>query len=112
MAIGAYEQTILDMTAAYAGMANRGVFFTPSPFEEIRGLKNELLWSRRLSDNRGKRAVDSDVADTMNWMLQRVVTGGDAGAAGHHPLQHPVHGVRHITINRSLASVVAQAPAP
>ena len=37
MAIGAYEQTILDMTAAYAGMANRGVFFSPSPFEEIRG---------------------------------------------------------------------------
>ena len=47
MAIGAYEQTILDMTAAYAGMANRGVFFT-SPFEEIRGPKNEVLWTRRL----------------------------------------------------------------
>jgi len=81
MAIGAYEQTILDMTAAYAGMANRGVFFTPSPFEEIRGPKNELLWSRRLSGNRGRRAVDSDVADTMNWMLQRVVTGGTGIAA-------------------------------
>ncbi|AHF64250.1 Penicillin-binding protein 1A [Synechococcus sp. WH 8109] len=81
MAIGAYEQTILDMTAAYAGMANRGVFFTPSPFEEIRGPKNELLWSRRLSDYRGKRAIDSDVADTMNWMLQRVVTGGTGIAA-------------------------------
>ena len=81
MAIGAYEQTILDMTAAYAGMANRGVFFTPSPFDEIRGPKNELLWSRRLSDNRGKRAIDSDVADTMNWMLQRVVTGGTGIAA-------------------------------
>ncbi len=81
MAIGAYEQTILDMTAAYAGMANRGVFFSPSPFEEIRGPKNELLWSRRLSDNRGKRAIDRDVADTMNWMLQRVVTGGTGIAA-------------------------------
>lgn len=81
MAIGAYEQTILDMTAAYAGMANRGLFFRPSPFEEIRGPKNELLWSRRLSDNRGKRAIDSDVADTMNWMLQRVVTGGTGIAA-------------------------------
>jgi len=81
MAIGAYEQTILDMTAAYAGMANRGVFFSPSPFEEIRGPKNELLWSRRLSDNRGKRAIDPDVADTMNWMLQRVVTGGTGIAA-------------------------------
>ncbi|QNI62122.1 transglycosylase domain-containing protein [Synechococcus sp. TAK9802] len=81
MAIGAYEQTILDMTAAYAGMANRGVFFSPSPFEEIRGPKNELLWSRRLSDNRGKRAIDRDVADTVNWMLQRVVTGGTGIAA-------------------------------
>ena len=81
MAIGAYEQTILDMTAAYAGMANRGVIFTPSPLEEIRGPKNELIWSRRLSGNRGKRAVDSDVADTMNWMLQRVVTGGTGIAA-------------------------------
>ncbi len=81
MAIGAYEQTILDMTAAYAGMANRGVFFTPSPFEAIRGPKNELLWSRQLSDNPGKRAIDSDVADTMNWMLQRVVTGGTGIAA-------------------------------
>ena len=81
MAIGAYEQTILDMTAAYAGMANRGVFFSPSPFEEIRGPNNELLWSRRLNGNRGRRAVDSDVADTMNWMLQRVVTGGTGIAA-------------------------------
>ena len=81
MAIGAYEQTILDMTAAYAGMANRGVFYAPSPFEEIRGPKNELIWSRRLNGIRGRRAVDSDVADTMNWMLQRVVTGGTGIAA-------------------------------
>jgi len=81
MAIGAYEQTILDMTAAYAGMANRGVFYAPSPFEEIRGPKNELLWSRRLNGIPGRRAVDSDVADTMNWMLQRVVTGGTGIAA-------------------------------
>ena len=81
LAIGAYEQTILDMTAAYAGMANRGTYFKPSPFEEIRGPNNEVLWSRRLDGERGQRAVDSDVADTMNWMLQRVVTGGTGIAA-------------------------------
>ena len=81
LAIGAYEQTILDMTAAYAGMANRGTYFKPSPFEEIRGPKNEVLWSRRLDGSRGQRAVDSEVADTMNWMLQRVVTGGTGIAA-------------------------------
>jgi penicillin-binding protein 1A len=31
--------------------------------------------------DRGKRAMDSDVADTMNWMLQRVVSGGTGIAA-------------------------------
>ena len=81
MAIGAYEQTILDMTAAYAGMANRGTYFKPSPLEEIRGPNNEVFWSRRLDGARGQRAVDSEVADTMNWMLQRVVTGGTGIAA-------------------------------
>ena len=81
LAIGAYEQTILDMTAAYAGMANRGTYFKPSPFEEIRGPKNDVFWSRRLDGSRGQRAVDSEVADTMNWMLQRVVTGGTGIAA-------------------------------
>ena len=81
MAIGAYEQTILDMTAAYAAVTNRGVFVKPTPFEEIRGPKDELLWSRRVDGDRGRRALDSDVADAMNWMLQRVVTGGTGIAA-------------------------------
>ena len=81
MAIGAYEQTVLDMAAAYAGVANRGVFVRPSPFEEIRGPEGNILWSRRVDGNRGRRALDSDVADAMNWMFQRVVTGGTGIAA-------------------------------
>ncbi|MGB1622280.1 MAG: transglycosylase domain-containing protein [Synechococcus sp.] len=81
LAIGAYEQTILDMTAAYAAVANRGVYLTPTAFEEIRGPNEEVLWSRRIDGDRGRRALDSDVADTMNWMLQRVVSGGTGIAA-------------------------------
>jgi penicillin-binding protein 1A len=81
MAIGAYEQTVLDMAAAYAGVANRGVFVKPGPFEEIRGPEGNILWSRRVDGNRGRRALDSDVADAMNWMFQRVVTGGTGIAA-------------------------------
>ena len=81
MAIGAYEQTILDMTAAYAAVANRGVYMVPTAFEEIRGPNEEVLWSRRIDGDRGRRALDSDVADAMNWMLQRVVTGGTGIAA-------------------------------
>ena len=81
MAIGAYEQTVLDMAAAYAGVANRGVFVKPTPFEEIRGPESNILWSRRVDGDRGRRALDSDVADAMNWMFQRVVSGGTGIAA-------------------------------
>jgi penicillin-binding protein 1A len=81
MAIGAYEQTVIDMAAAYAGVANRGVFIKPTPFEEIRGPKGNIFWSRRVDGDRGRRALDSDVADAMNWMFQRVVSGGTGIAA-------------------------------
>ena len=81
MAIGAYEQTVLDMTAAYAAVANRGVYVKPIAFEEIRGPEGNVLWSRRIDGEKGRRALDSEVADAMNWMLQRVVTGGTGAAA-------------------------------
>jgi penicillin-binding protein 1A len=81
MAIGAYEQTLLDMTAAYAAITNRGIFVRPTPFEEILGPDGQLLWSRRVDGDRGRRAVGSDIADAMVWMLQQVVQGGTGGGA-------------------------------
>ncbi len=76
LGVGATEQTVLDMTAAYAAIFNRGVYVTPTPFEEILGPNGELLWSRRVDGDRGRRAVPSDIADAMLWMLQQVVKGG------------------------------------
>ena len=81
MAIGAYEQTVLDMTAAYAAITNRGVYVAPTPFEEILGPNGDLLWSRRVDGDRGRRAVASPLADAMLWMQQQVVKGGTGGAA-------------------------------
>ncbi|MCP9851002.1 transglycosylase domain-containing protein [Cyanobium sp. Morenito 9A2] len=81
MAIGAYEQTVLDMTAAYAAITNRGVYVTPTPFEDINGPSGELLWSRRVDGDRGRRVVESDIADAMVWMLQKVVTSGTGTGA-------------------------------
>nr|WP_255108482.1 PBP1A family penicillin-binding protein [Synechococcus sp. RedBA-s] len=81
MALGAYEQTVLDMTTAYAAVINRGVYVPATPFEEINGPNGELLWSRRVDGDKGRRAVDSPIADAMVWMLQRVVSGGTGGAA-------------------------------
>ena len=81
MAIGAYEQTVLDMTAAYAAIVNRGIYVKPTPFEEILGPNGELLWSRRTNGGQGTRAVASDIADAMVWMLQQVVKGGTGSGA-------------------------------
>ncbi|MCP9859772.1 MULTISPECIES: transglycosylase domain-containing protein [unclassified Cyanobium] len=81
MAIGSNDQTVLDMTAAYAAMVNRGVYNQPLPFEEIFGPDGVLLWSRRAKGPRGTRAVNSDIADAMVWMLQQVVQSGTGGGA-------------------------------
>ncbi|MCP9774063.1 transglycosylase domain-containing protein [Cyanobium sp. WAJ14-Wanaka] len=82
LAIGAYEQTLLEMTTAYAAINNSGIFVKATPFEEVLGPNGELLWSRRVDGERGRRAVDGDIANTMLWMLQQVVKGGTgAGAA-------------------------------
>ena len=81
MAIGAYEQTLLDMTTAYAAINNRGIYVKPTPFQDILGPDGQLLWSRRVDGDRGRRAVASDIADMMLWMLQQVVKGGTGGGA-------------------------------
>jgi penicillin-binding protein 1A len=81
LAVGATEQTVLDMTAAYAAVNNRGVYVAPTPFEEIYGPDGELLWSRRHDGDRGRRAMDSDIADAMMWMLEQAVRSGTGGGA-------------------------------
>ncbi|QEY33573.1 PBP1A family penicillin-binding protein [Synechococcus sp. RSCCF101] len=81
MVLGANEQTVVDMTAAYAGVVNRGLFVPPTPFEEIRGPEDEILWSRRVDGEAGRRAVETPHADAMVWMMQQVVTSGTGRGA-------------------------------
>ena len=81
MVLGSNEQTVLDMTTAYAAINNRGVYVKPIPFDEIYGPNGELIWSRRLDGPKPKRAVSSDVADALIWMMQRVVSGGTGSNA-------------------------------
>ncbi len=81
MVLGSNEKTLLEMVAAYAAVNNRGVWVKPVPFEEIYGPDGELLWSRRVDGPKSKRALSSDVADTVMWMLQSVVRNGTGYAA-------------------------------
>lgn len=81
MVLGANEKTMLEMVAAYAAINNRGVWVKPQPFEEIYGPDGELLWSRRVDAPKPRRAVSSDVADAVMWMLQSAVRNGTGGNA-------------------------------
>ncbi len=82
MVLGSNEKTVLEMTAAYAAINNRGVYAKPLPFDEIYGPDGELLWSRRVDGEKPRRAVSSDVADAVMWMLQKVVSSGTGTGAG------------------------------
>ncbi len=81
LAIGAYEQTLLDMTAAYAAVTNRGLFNKPNSIEKIFGPDEILIWSQKSNGEKAVIALSKEVADTMNWMLQRVVEDGTGIAA-------------------------------
>ncbi len=76
MVLGSNEKTMLEMVGAYGAVNNRGVYVEPTPFDEIYGPDGELLWSRRVDAKRPRRALPSDVADTVIWMLQNVVNAG------------------------------------
>ena len=67
LAVGATEQTVLDMTAAYAAIFNRGVYVTPTPFEEILGPNGELLWSRRVDGDSVAANTVRPVPAARNW---------------------------------------------
>ena len=91
LALGAYEQTLLDMTTAYAAVNNRGVHVPPTPFLSITGSDGEELWNGERDGRPGQRVLDAQVADTMAWMLQEVVKSG-TGIAAQLPDQRPVAG--------------------
>ena len=91
LALGAYEQTLLDMTTAYATVTNRGVYVAPTPFLTITGPDGEELWNSERDGRPGRRVLDTQVADTMAWMLQDVVKSG-TGIAAQLPDQRPVAG--------------------
>ena len=82
MVLGANEKTVMEMTAAYVAINNRGVYVQPTPFEEIYGPDGELLWSRRVDARKPVRAVSSDVADAVTYMLESVVRSGTGRPAG------------------------------
>ena len=79
LALGTTEVTPLNLTAAYAVLANQGLTAWPYVIEEIRARNGEVLYARAAAAPR--RVVAPDVAANLALMLQQTVESGTGRAA-------------------------------
>lgn len=79
MVLGTAEVRVIDMTAAFAAVARRGVSVAPYAITKVTTSEGELLYERK-SDG-GQRLVDDWVAAGITDLLQTAVNTGTGRAA-------------------------------
>jgi penicillin-binding protein 1A len=79
VALGAGEVTLLDLTGAYAALANGGKAAWPYGILSIRDRAGALLWQ---GESIGDALIDPAIAESMRAMLRGVITHGTGKAAG------------------------------
>ncbi|HEX2069844.1 MAG TPA: PBP1A family penicillin-binding protein [Actinomycetota bacterium] len=76
--LGSQAVTPLEMTAANATLAARGIRHKPTAVFEVKNGRGKTV---DRADYKGKRALDQNDADMANYILQSVVTSGTGTAA-------------------------------
>lgn len=74
LALGANELSLLELTAAYGVIANRGVLVWPHGIVEIRRRSGEVLYSRR--PGVPAQVIGRDEARQMDRLLRAVISSG------------------------------------
>lgn len=77
--LGSVEVAPLDVAAAYATLANHGVYCRPHLVTEITDLEGRSLYT---DDGSCKKALDRDVADATTAILTGVIDGSARGRTG------------------------------
>ena len=75
LALGSWEVNLLELTNAYATLANQGKYTEGHGITRISDRQGNIIYE---ADFASKDAIDSDTAAMMTWMLQGVVQGGTA----------------------------------
>jgi len=78
ISLGAEEATPLEMAAAYAAIANGGLYHAPSFVEKVTDRNGKVLFQGR---SRAKRAFSVQTARVAQQVMQTVVTQGTGTAA-------------------------------
>jgi len=78
LALGAFETTLLELTAAYGALANRGVWVEPHLVDEVRDRDGRPLYR---IDPEVREAVTPQIAYLMTTLLAGVITDGTGRSA-------------------------------
>lgn len=79
LALGSSEVTPVELTAAYAAIANGGFRVRPYAILEVRDISGQLIYRRQPA--LGLRVIDESVASQLTGMMQAVITEGTGKAA-------------------------------
>ncbi len=78
LALGAYGDSLLNITNAYSAINNNGEIFKPSILEKIKLKSGEIIWENKIYS---KRIIDKEIAKYLKNILEKSVSHGSGIAA-------------------------------
>ncbi len=78
IAIGAYGDSLLNITNAYSIINNKGLLIKPSVIKKIKSKKGIIIWENKFQT---KKIIDKEIANKLNYLLEKSVEGGTGLAA-------------------------------
>ena len=78
IAIGAYGDSLLNITNAYSIINNKGQFIKPSVIKKIQSKNGKKIWENKFQT---KKIIDIEVVKKLNYLLEKSVEGGTSVAA-------------------------------
>ncbi len=78
LAIGAYGDSLINITNVYSAINNDGYLLSPSIIESIEFNNGELIWDHKLNS---QKIIDSNIVIAINQMLEQTVSEGSGIAA-------------------------------
>jgi len=78
IAIGAYGESLLNITNAYSTINNKGKLIQPSFIKKIKSKSGEIIWENKFQT---KKIIDKEIANKLNYLLENSVLEGTGMAA-------------------------------
>ena len=78
IAIGAHEDSLINITNAYSIINNKGEFIKPSILKKIELKDGEIIWENK---SYAKRIIDKSISYKLNYLLEQSVMDGNGIAA-------------------------------